>query len=311
MIVTVTLNPAYDITYEVTSMNPGDVHRVSRVRRRPGGKGINVAAVLAQLEEPVVVTGLADEQFANHTEELGLRTAFVHALPSVRSTVTVVEPGRTTSLWEPGVAPSDPEAVSHLIERLDQLLPQATCLVVSGSVPPGVPTGTPARIARLASSRGVPTVVDTSGQALVDARSVPGVVLMPNADELRELVGPTHTLTEVARASAVLVGGGAGAVFATRGSDGLLLTAADGSWHVLSPRAAQGNATGAGDAAAAAVARGLAHHVELTTIACDAVALAAAAVAAPIAGTFDADVYQQLRPAVSAQSLRDVPEAAG
>jgi tagatose 6-phosphate kinase len=80
---------------------------------------------------------------------------------------------------------------------------------------------------------------------------------------------------------------------------------------VLSPRAAQGNATGAGDAAAAAVARGLAHHVELTTIACDAVALAAAAVAAPIAGTFDADVYQQLRPAVSAQSLRDVPEAAG
>ena len=311
MIVTVTLNPAYDITYEVTSMNPGDVHRVSRVHRRPGGKGVNVAAVLARLEEPVVVTGLADEQFANHTEELGLRTAFVHALPSVRSTVTVVEPGRTTSLWEPGVTPSDPEAVSHLIERLDQLLPQATCLVVSGSVPPGVPTSTPARIARLASSRGVPTVVDTSGHALVDARSVPGVVLMPNADELRELVGPTHTLTEVARASAVLVGSGVGAVFATRGSDGLLLTAADGSWQVVPPRAAQGNATGAGDAAAAAVARGLAHHVELTTIACDAVALAAAAVAAPIAGTFDADVYQQLRPAVSAQSLRDVPEAAG
>jgi hypothetical protein len=81
MIVTVTLNPADDVTYEVASMNPGDEHRVSRVRRRPGAKGVNVAAALAQLGEPVVATGLADEEFANHAEELGLQTAFVHGLP--------------------------------------------------------------------------------------------------------------------------------------------------------------------------------------------------------------------------------------
>jgi len=94
MIVTVTLNPADDVTYEVASMNPGDEHRVSRVRRRPGAKGVNVAAALAQIGEPVVATGLADEEFANHAEELGLRTAFVHGLPRVRRTVAVVEPER-------------------------------------------------------------------------------------------------------------------------------------------------------------------------------------------------------------------------
>ena len=49
---------------------------------------------LAQLGEPVVATGLADEEFANHAEELGLQTAFVHELPRVRRTVAVVEPGR-------------------------------------------------------------------------------------------------------------------------------------------------------------------------------------------------------------------------
>ena len=81
MIVTVTLNPADDVTYEVASMNPGEEHRVSRVRRRPGAKGVNVAAALAQLGEPVVATGLADEEFANHAEEPGLQTAFVHGLP--------------------------------------------------------------------------------------------------------------------------------------------------------------------------------------------------------------------------------------
>jgi hypothetical protein len=81
MIVTVTLSPADDVTYQVASMNPGDEHRVSRVRRRPGAKGGNVAAALAQLGEPVVATGLADEEFANHAEQLGPQTAFVHGLP--------------------------------------------------------------------------------------------------------------------------------------------------------------------------------------------------------------------------------------
>ncbi len=64
------------------------------MRRRPGAKGVNVAAALAQLGEPVVATGLADEEFANHAEELGLQTAFVHGLPRVRRTVAVVEPER-------------------------------------------------------------------------------------------------------------------------------------------------------------------------------------------------------------------------
>jgi tagatose 6-phosphate kinase len=94
MIVTVTLNPADDVTYEMASMKPGDEHRASRVPRRPGAKGVNVAAALAQLGEPVVATGLADEEFANHAEELGLQTVFVHGLPRVRKTVAVVEPGR-------------------------------------------------------------------------------------------------------------------------------------------------------------------------------------------------------------------------
>ena len=75
-------------------MNPGEEHRASRVHRRPGAKGVNVAAALGQLGEPVVATGLADEEFANHAEEPGLQTAFVHGLPRLRRTVAVVEPGR-------------------------------------------------------------------------------------------------------------------------------------------------------------------------------------------------------------------------
>lgn len=92
MILTVTPNPAYDTTYELPALRPGEVHRISTTHLRPGGKGVNVASVLAQLGEDVVATGFASPAFATEVAETGLRADFVTALPHVRRTVAVVEP---------------------------------------------------------------------------------------------------------------------------------------------------------------------------------------------------------------------------
>ena len=59
MILTVTCNPAVDVTYQVDRLAVGEVHRVATVHERPGGKGVNVARVLHALGHDVVVTGLA------------------------------------------------------------------------------------------------------------------------------------------------------------------------------------------------------------------------------------------------------------
>ncbi|GHH85894.1 sugar kinase [Streptomyces sulfonofaciens] len=59
MILTVTLNAALDITYEVAALHPGATHRIREVTERPGGKGLNVARVLAALGHEVTVTGFA------------------------------------------------------------------------------------------------------------------------------------------------------------------------------------------------------------------------------------------------------------
>ena len=59
MILTVTLNTALDITYRVPSLRAGASHRVSEVLERPGGKGVNVARVLAALGHEVTVTGFS------------------------------------------------------------------------------------------------------------------------------------------------------------------------------------------------------------------------------------------------------------
>lgn len=304
LILTVTPNPAYDVSYHTPALEPGEVHRVSAVHRRAGGKGVNVAAVLAALGEPVVATGLATAEFAADVERLGVRASFTEALPHVRSTVAVFDGDRTTSLWEAGVRPADPAtAEADLRWRVAELLPEAGCLVVSGSLPPGVGHTLPADLARLAHDHGVPCLVDVSGAALAAAAEVPGVVLSPNADELAELVTSTDDVVAAVRS---LVVRGAGAVFATRGTDGIVVATAAGCWVVPAVPGIVGNPTGAGDAAAAAIARGLAAGDSPARIAEDAVALAAAAVAAPVAGAVDPERFREHRALVVARPHEDV-----
>src|SRR5439155_17563111 len=57
VILTVTLNTALDLTYRVPALKPHASHRITEVTERPGGKGVNVARVLAALGHEVTVTG--------------------------------------------------------------------------------------------------------------------------------------------------------------------------------------------------------------------------------------------------------------
>ena len=309
LILTVTPNPAYDVSYVTPAVDRGGVHRVSSARRRAGGKGVNVAAALVALGEPVVATGLATAEFGVEVERLGLRSAFVDALPAVRSTVAVFDGEHTTSFWEPGSAPADAGAAEEaLCSRVADLVVDAGCLVVSGSLPPGVSPTLPATLARLAHDHGARGVLDVSGDALRAAAKVPGVVLTPNTEELADLCGPTETTADVVRAARSLVDHGVGAVFATRGAEGIVVVDRHGCWVVPGVPGVAGTPTGAGDAATAAIARGLAAGEPPARVAQDAVALAATAVSAPVAGVVDVAAFRDHRATTSARPLH--PEAA-
>lgn len=303
MIVTVTANPALDVTYRVGTLRPGQVHRVTEVTERAGGKGINVARVLHALDQDVVATGLGGGLTgARVVRELaaeGIRADFVRALPDVRRTLVVqADHGCTTSFWEPGHRPASPGvAARQLVDRVHSLLRAgASGLVVSGSLAPGLPASLPAKLAELGAAAGVPAVVDADGEPLDLAARSGHAVLMPNRDELGRLDGgPVGSVAEVAAAAARVRAGGARAVVATLGADGMLASTAAGTWVARPVEALQGNATGAGDAAAAAVALGLAVGADWPSLLRDAVTLSAAAVVRPVAGEVDRDLYRRWR----------------
>lgn len=293
MILTVTPNPAVDVTYVVDRLTPGDVHRVERVLSRPGGKGVNVARVLHQLDEDVEAVGLGDASFGAGVEESGIRATFVDVLTTVRRTVVVSAGGETTSLWEPG-SPAPEHARRALLDLVGSRLDAADIVVVSGSLPPGLDAGVPVAIADLAREAGVPAVLDLDGDALARAAEAGGAVLAPNRVEAMRVLGPL-VLDDPAAAARQLSGRTRAPVVITLGEDGIV--AADGAetWRTPAPELVTGNPTGAGDAVTAAVARGLVRGTAWPEILHDATALGAAAVRSPVAGEVDLPTYEALR----------------
>lgn len=291
MILTVTCNPAVDVTYTLDRLTPGEVHRIETVHERPGGKGVNVARVLTQLQQPTIAVGPGDREFGRLLGQSGVACDFPALLPRVRRTVVTVGDGQTTSLWEPGPVATPDTMVS--LERLVQVhLAAATVLVVSGSVAPGLPDTMPARLAAMAQRAGVPVVLDLDDAPLAAAASSGGAVLMPNREELSRLLAtaPVDDVPAAARALSARTGA---PVVVTLGVEGLVAVADGQCWRAVPPEAVVGNPTGAGDATAAGVAFGLARGLSWPEILPHAVALGAAAVLAQLAGEVDLAAYRR------------------
>lgn len=301
MILTVTLNTALDVTHRVPRLLPHASHRVSDVAERPGGKGLNVARVLAALGHEVTATGFAGGATGAVVRDLltaspGVRDALVPCAGTTRRTFAVVDEtsGDTTQFNEPGPLITSAEWSAFLARYETLLAGGAHAVALCGSLPPGVPVGAYAVLVRTARAAGVPVLLDTSGEALRRGVAARPEMIKPNAAELAELTGSRDPLpaTRDARRR------GAHAVITSLGPAGLLAATAEGTWRAAPPRTLAGNPTGAGDSAVAGLLSALAEGLDWPERLTRAVALSAATVAAPTAGDFDPRTYEEVRGSV-------------
>ncbi|GAA1565276.1 MULTISPECIES: 1-phosphofructokinase family hexose kinase [Streptomyces] len=300
MILTVTLNTALDVTHRVPRLIPHATHRATAVTERPGGKGLNVARVLAALGRPVTATGFAGGRTGAAVRELladcpGVTDALVPCAGPTRRTLAVVDEstGDTTQFNEPGPVIGSGEW-AEFTERYGALLAGAEAVALCGSLPPGVPVGAYAVLVRAARAAGVPVLLDTSGEALRRGIAARPDMVKPNAAEVAELTGsrePVQAGRDARRR-------GARAVVTSLGPQGLLATTPEGTWQAAPPRPLSGNPTGAGDSAVAGLLSGLVEGLDWPSRLSRAVALSAATVLAPAAGEFDPRTYEEVRGSV-------------
>lgn len=286
MILTVTPNPALDLTWQVDRLTLGETHRADAGAARAGGKGINVARVAhAQGASVLAVTTAGGRTGAAFTAELGESGVPHRVVPVVgatRQSVAIVDArqGDTTVVNERGVNPTDHEWAMLLGEVVDAL-PGARVLVISGSLPPGAPATLLPLLIGTARDAGVPVIVDTSGPALLRAADAGASVLKPNAAELVEATG----IADPVAGARSLIARGVGLVLLSLGAEGMLAVTAAEVLHARLDAPLAGNPTGAGDAGVAACAVLSADGIrDPETILRRATAWSAAAVLMPLAG---------------------------
>ncbi|WP_457029107.1 1-phosphofructokinase family hexose kinase [Kitasatospora sp. P5_F3] len=304
-ILTVTLNLALDVTYHLDEVRQFGSNRIREVSAQAGGKGVNVARTLAALGHDTLVTGLAGgatgQAVAAELAVAGLPARLFAVAGESRRTVAVVEQlaGDATSYLEPGpvVTPAEWQA---FLTHYQSLLAGAGVVVLSGSLPAGLPPDAYRVLGELARARQIPVLLDAEGPALLHGLAAGPALVKPNQHELAAATGTADPFEGARRLRAL----GALAVAASLGPDGLIACTPDGSWRATPPDRVPGNPTGAGDAAVAALAVGLLHGTPWPDRLRQAVALSAATVLAPQAGRFDAEAYTRLPALVRISHLR-------
>ena len=236
------------------------VNRAVETVEYASGKTINVARVLHTLGEDVVVTGfLGGDSGKTIQDELtraGIPHDFVSVEPKTRMCVTVIDRhnGQTTELVEEAKeVPAD--AWDQLDARIDELLPRAKLVVLSGSLPPRAPQEFYKHIVLRARERGVETIIDASGKPLAHALAAQPFVVKPNRAELERTVESRIDSEAILRqAIAQLLHNGPRWAVVTEGKSGAIVSDGNRFWRVQSPTVKAINAIGSGDAVAAGLA---------------------------------------------------------
>src|SRR5215831_10879927 len=170
MILAVSLNPALDVTHHVAGVDWSGVNRPRQVTVAPGGKALNVARTLRALGSEVLVIGLAGgvtgEAVRAGLAGSGVPGRFTPIAGETRRTFAVVDTrSHDTALFnEPGPAVADGEYREFLV-MYENALPGCDAVVLSGSLPPGLPPDTYAGLAARAAAVAVPVVLDAGGPA--------------------------------------------------------------------------------------------------------------------------------------------------
>jgi tagatose 6-phosphate kinase len=170
LIVTITLNPVLRVEYAAGKIDKGRTNQVRRVRYRAGGRGLAVARVLHTFGHDVVAGGLAGgsagELIRNELARAGVATQFTRIAAESRRLVAVSDEsdGRVTSFAEPAPYITT-EELGRLAADYRGLLGDATAVVLSGSLPDGLPDEIYGSFTAYAAQAGVPVILDAGGSA--------------------------------------------------------------------------------------------------------------------------------------------------
>lgn len=300
-VLTVTLNPAIDLSCSLPGLLPGQVNRVAASRTDAGGKGVNIARLLRQFELSVTATGFLGEENPEIFEKLfatsEIKDVFLRVPGETRVGIKILDSvsHTTTDLNLPGLS-LDKSNIDDLFEIVEQHAKKAAITIIAGSVPASLSPEIMGELVVVVKKNGGKVFVDTSGPALTNAIDAIPSLIKPNVDELSEYVGrPLSDPSDIINEAHKLQDRGIETVVVSLGERGALFVTGQAVFGTTPPAIQAVSTVGAGDAMIGSFAAGQVMGLGVEECARLATAVSAAVVAQAGPGLSTLDEAKKLQ----------------
>ncbi len=307
-VVTITLNPALDLTGSLDTLNQGSVSLVNKGSLHAAGKGVNVAKVLSDLGANVTVTGFLgsdnQELFCQLFEAMGAKDKFVRVAGSTRINVKLVEQsGDVSDINFPGVEVDGP-AIAQFEDELNKLMQSHDYFVFAGSLPRGVDAEQCAKWIEHLQQNGKRVLFDSSRDALAKGLDSKPWLIKPNDEELAQFVGRhLETQEQCLDAAESLSDKGIANIVVSMGAEGVLWLESNQWLQAKPPRMNVVSTVGAGDTLVAGLCWGHMQSFTKDELLSFATALSALAVSQVGVGVPSIEEVKSLQKQIQLQEL--------
>lgn len=265
MIFTVTLNPSLDYNIEVEDLKLGELNLVQNYTILPGGKGINVAAILHNLEHPVMalglVSGFTGRYLIEQLTSAGILSDFVVCASGATRINVKLKAREETEINGLGGMVS-PDEIQELYDKLKRIQ-DGDYLVLSGSVPASIDPVIYSEILHHMQQKKIRIVVDARRDLMLTCLPYHPFLVKPNLLELQEIFNVTiDSNAEISKYGRKLIEMGAQNVLVSLASKGAyFISGTAGEYFLEAPKGVLKNSVGAGDAMVAGFISG---YIETT-----------------------------------------------
>jgi 1-phosphofructokinase family hexose kinase len=313
VILCVSANPGMDRRLRMKSLVVGSINRASSAEGFAGGKAAHVAmaahALLAKSVWIAFLGGAIGEECVTQMESLGVRVVSMPSSAPTRVNLEIIDDSsQITEILEPGGAPAAGEA-QEFLQRCRREIENAGgsgLLAISGRLPSGVGADLYVSLIETARANGLPSFIDSSGEALrLSVEAKPQFVKV-NRQEAEDMIGKAvQTTPEAVSAAQEIIRRGAASVAITLGSEGLIwVEANDGPvWKAKPPQLQVVSAVGSGDATLAGFARAATQGITGEDAIRIAAACGAANCSAIAPGRIELATVKSLLPQIEVQRL--------
>ena len=310
-IITITPNPAIDISTSIGKLVPFTKMRCATARRDPGGGGINVARVINRLGGRVSAIypagGSSGDLLRRLLDREGVLSIAVGAAEETREDFTVFE--ESTSQQYRFVMPGGPLSEREWNACLNELAnfdPPPNFVVASGSLPPGVPEDFYSRVARAAKQRGAKVLLDAAGPALQQALTEGVYLIKPNLREFCDVTGARRSDEEglIEAGRDLIANERVNIIALTLGPRGAMLITRDRVLRAEALPIKMASVVGAGDSFLGAIIWSLARGDDLRTALSFGVAGGSAALLSPGTDLCRPEDVQRLMPEVMVRPVK-------